>query len=383
MRKIIIAILTVTVFNYFPLLHALTHTKTENSLAEIENKIGNITLERLYTWGDSEESGHIFKTPTDIAVNHKNHYYIVDSALHCINVFDSNRKFIRKIGQPGQGPNDLLSPLHLSIDSNNRIWVFEAGNRRIQVFSETGGSLAILKVKQRMTSNLVFPQNNQIAFYNGLSAQKGEGLISVIDIKGITKTIIGQHMLLPRINLPFAGGKYDYCDVSFNEKTNVYYLSYKYSQMIQLFNKDGDLKSCIFYETPLDKLKLEWDPARKNYDLTGKKDNYSECVDSGTGVGGRLFIVISTRLPKENEGKSMLFYPGGQIVYTPRSKNYPEKTDMYRLMVFGTDGKIQAANQLDVFCDEIYIHKNRIFIIDKTFAQKIYEFKYNIKIQAR
>ncbi len=51
---------------------------------------------------------------------------------------------------------------------------------------------------------------------------------------------------------------------------------------------------------------------------------------------------------------------------------------MYGLMVFGADGKILAAKQLDIFCNEIAIYKDRIFMIDTTFAQLIYEYRYKI-----
>lgn len=378
MKKTIILLIAIICVHKPLLLLALPPESIKNSLSEINGKMGKITLELLYTWGDGDEEGHIFKTPSDIAVDSKNRVYIVDSALHCIKVFDSNRRFIRKIGGKGQGPADTLTPSHIGIDSNNIIWVFEYGNGRIQAFSETGTSLAILKVKQRITSNFVFPSSTQVALFDHESATKGEGIIAVIEKTGANTMIIGKQMLMPQIDIPMAGLKYDSCNMSFNRATKKYYVTYNYSQMIQQFKKNGKLEKCIFYDTPINKLKLSWDSKRNNYNIVEKKKFYSECIDSEIDDRGRFFIVVSTRLPKKNEGKSMLLYPNGTIVYLPRSKDYPEKTDMYRLMVFGADGKILAAKQLDVFCDEIYINKDRIFLIDKTFAQVIYEFKYEI-----
>lgn len=351
----------------------------KNSLSEIKSKLGRISLQLVRTWADDDEDSHHFKTPTDISIDSKNCIYIVDSALHCINVFDCKGQFIRKIGKRGQGPSDLLTPLRIGIDTNNTIWVWEIGNRRIQNFSETGTSLSNLKIPLIITSNIIFPSAEKIALYDHYSAKNGEGIIRVIDGNGVIVKKIGMNMLPPQVDLPWKGGKYDSHEIYYNNKTKVYFITYKYSQMIQLFQETGVLIACIFYDTPLNSLKLSWKQERRNYDIIGKKKYYSECVDLDIDDNGLIFIVISTRLPKKNERTSMVFYPGGTIAFRPISKRYPDKTDMYRLMVFGTDGKILASKQLDVFCTGIYINKNRIFIIDKTFAQAIYEYQYNIK----
>jgi hypothetical protein len=351
----------------------------KNSLSEIDSTSEKINLQLTRTWCDKDEEGYRFKTPTDIAVNSKNQTYIVDSALNCVRIFDSNGRFIRQIGRRGQGPGHMLTPMRIGIDANDTIWIFEFGNMRIQTFSETGTSISIFKTPMRLTSNLVFPSINQIALYDYYSAIKGEGIIKVFNRTGTIIRQIGLHMLPPQINLPWPGGEYDSAEISFNTKTQKYCISYKYSQMIQLFQMNGELIACIFYETPINKPELTWNTKRRNYDLKEKKKNYSECVDIALDNNGFVFVVISTRLPKENERTNMVFYPGGTIIHTPLSKKYPERTNMYRLMVFGIDGKIKAAKQLDVFCDGLYIDKNRIYIIDKTFAQAIYEYRYSIK----
>jgi hypothetical protein len=373
------ALLMVILFAFNLLLPGDPDIKiVKNSLSEIESKLGIISLQLVRTWSDDED-GYIFKTPTDIAVDSKNNIYIVDSALHCINVFNSNGQFFRKIGKRGQGPSDLLTPLNIGIDVNNIIWVCEIGNRRIQAFSETGTSLNTIKIPLMITSNIIFPSANKIALYDSNSAKNGDGIIKIIDQSGVIVKKIGINMMPPEVNLPWRGGKYDSHEITYNNKTRIYYVTYKYSQMIQLFQETGAITSCIFYDTPINSLKLAWIQKKGNYEIIENKKYYSECVDLAIDNNGLLFIVTSTRLPQKNERTSMVFYPGGTITYRPISKNYPEKTDMYRLMVFGADGKILAARQLDVFCHGIYIQNNRIFIIDKTFAQAIYEYKYNIK----
>jgi hypothetical protein len=351
----------------------------KNSLSEIDSKLGKISMQLVRTWNDEEENDFYFKTPADIVVDSENNVYIADSALHCINVFNSKGRFIRKIGTHGQGPGDILTPLHIGLDSNNILCVYEFGNRRIQFFSEKGVSFSIIKVDIPLTSNLVFPSKRQIALKDYYSARKGGGIISVLNDEGVKVQKIGTGMLPPRVALPWRGGEYDSHEISYCTKTKQYYIAYKYSQMIQVFQKTGQFSSCIFYDTPINKLKMKWQSKNSNFDLITKKKEYSECTDLSIDDDGRIFVIVTTRQPLENERKSMLFLRDGAIQYYPRSKEFPEKTDMYRLMVLGTDGKILAAKQLNFFCDNIYIHKNRIFIIDMTFNRAIYEFKYAIE----
>lgn len=351
----------------------------KNSLDEIESKSGKITLDLVRKWVSNEDDdSYYFKTPTDIAVDSKNNIYIVDCALHYVNVFSSDGRYIRKIGQRGQGPGDLLTPEHIGIDEHDAVWIYETGNRRIQCFSGTGASLSISRIQFMISSNIIFPSPNTIALYDYKSAEKGEGIVRIIDRSGVLVNKIGMRMLPPRVDNPWFGGTYDYHGITFNRVNKTYFIAYKYSQMIQIFSTNGEMTACVFYDTPINTLKLVWEPKKMNYDLVDRKKYYSECVDLAIDDSGLLFIVISTRKTRDNEQESMVIIPGGTIMYRPVSKDYPEETDMYRLMVFGSDGKILAARQLTVFCDGIYIHKNHIFIIDRTFTQAIYEYRYSI-----
>ena len=352
----------------------------KNSLCEINNKCDKITLNPVMVWGseDSTDDMNYFKAPEDIVVDNENRVYIADSSLHCIKVFDENGHFIRQIGRRGQGPGDLLSPLNISINETNVIWVNDFGNRRIQKFTTSGAYLSVFKTPNLYTSNLIITRESKIALLDSFLAEKGKGIILIYNQTGAEIQRIGTHMLPPGIDLPWTGGKHDSVMFSYNIKTQQYYIAYTYSQMIHIFDKNTKLKKCIFYDTPINKLQLAWKPTRNNFDLIKKSNNYSKCVALTVDNDDSIFIVISTRSLKKNEITSMTFIDG-RMTYTPGNKGFPVKTDLYRLMVFGADGKILATKQLDVFCDKIYIHNNRIFIIDKIFQKVIYEYQYKIK----
>ncbi|MES0447357.1 MAG: hypothetical protein ABUJ92_12505 [Desulfobacterales bacterium] len=59
-------------------------------------------------------------------------------------------------------------------------------------------------------------------------------------------------------------------------------------------------------------------------------------------------------------------------------KEFPEKTDLFRLLVFDFNGNIIASKILPVYCDQLYVHGNRLFIIDTYRLMKIYEHRFEI-----
>ena len=63
---------------------------------------------------------------------------IADSQRHEIVICDANGKFITKFGRRGTGPGEFNFPTHVSADGAGHIYVTDSMNYRIQVF-DTGG----------------------------------------------------------------------------------------------------------------------------------------------------------------------------------------------------------------------------------------------------
>jgi len=56
-----------------------------------------------------------------------------------------------------------------------------------------------------------------------------------------------------------------------------------------------------------------------------------------------------------------------------------ENIDVYRLLVFNPEGKVIAETPLTVICNGIYVHGNRIFIIDGSLNQRILEYEMSFE----
>ncbi len=85
-----------------------------------------------------------FNRPEGLCVDAQDRLYVADSCNHRIQVFASDGQFLRAYGRPGQGQGDLSYPYDLCVDAAGRQYVCEFGNSRIQVFDPNGGCLEII-----------------------------------------------------------------------------------------------------------------------------------------------------------------------------------------------------------------------------------------------
>ena len=60
--------------------------------------------------------------------------YVADSCNHRIQIFSSDGKFIRQYGRAGSGLGELSYPYDIAVDARGYQFVCEFGNSRIQIF---------------------------------------------------------------------------------------------------------------------------------------------------------------------------------------------------------------------------------------------------------
>ncbi|HEU0039625.1 MAG TPA: NHL repeat-containing protein, partial [Verrucomicrobiae bacterium] len=75
-----------------------------------------------------------FNRPEGICVDAQDRLYVADSCNHRIQIFSSDGKFIRQYGRPGSGWGELSYPYDIAVDADGNQFVCEFGNSRIQVF---------------------------------------------------------------------------------------------------------------------------------------------------------------------------------------------------------------------------------------------------------
>ena len=101
-----------------------------NSLAKIYRQ-GKIVLKpEMIIDSSSLPPGVLFVGVASISFDSLGNLYFLDFKDNNIKKFDSAGKFLKIIGQKGQGPGDFSSPVSFDV-AKDRIFVWDMGNRRI------------------------------------------------------------------------------------------------------------------------------------------------------------------------------------------------------------------------------------------------------------
>ena len=108
----------------------------------------------LGTGGKTGNPPEAFTEPNDVVVGPDGSIYVSEShsaqfidaptpeAVGRISKFSPDGKFIKSFGSYGYGQGQFRGPHSLAFDSQNRLFVADRGNRRIQIFDQDGKHLA-------------------------------------------------------------------------------------------------------------------------------------------------------------------------------------------------------------------------------------------------
>ncbi|HEX5222272.1 MAG TPA: 6-bladed beta-propeller, partial [Verrucomicrobiae bacterium] len=121
-----------TQWPYAKLDTPLTARPPENAGSETGAPAGEATL--LQVIGRAGTGPGEFNRAEGICVDAQDRIYVADSCNHRIQVFDATGKFLREFGHAGTRLGELSYPYDVAVDRAGNIFVCEFGNSRIQVF---------------------------------------------------------------------------------------------------------------------------------------------------------------------------------------------------------------------------------------------------------
>lgn len=94
------------------------------------------------TPGQEGAEGEPFRLPTDVAFDSKGFMYISDGYGNArMHKFTPDGKLITSWGRPGTGPGEFDLVHCVRIDSDDKLWVLDRSNNRIQFFDTEGNYL--------------------------------------------------------------------------------------------------------------------------------------------------------------------------------------------------------------------------------------------------
>ncbi len=99
-----------------------------------------------FSWGGhGSELGH-FLRPQGLAVDEQDRLWVADACNHRVQVFDAvgdQAKLLFSWGEMGEAAGQLRYPYNIALAKDGTVWIVEFGNHRIQQFTRQGESLAV------------------------------------------------------------------------------------------------------------------------------------------------------------------------------------------------------------------------------------------------
>src|SRR5258707_8338598 len=124
----------------FPLTPALSPGEREKTPTERTT----VSIEFANSFGHAGTGPGEFNRPEGLCVDAQDRVYVADSCNHRIQIFSSDGKFLRAYGKAGSGKGELSYPYDICVDAAGRQYVCEFGNSRIQVFDANDRSIEII-----------------------------------------------------------------------------------------------------------------------------------------------------------------------------------------------------------------------------------------------
>jgi len=87
----------------------------------------------ISTFGQLGDGSGDFNRPKGVAVDREGHIYVVEGLHDVVQIFDQEGRFLLGFGAPGHGDGELWLATGIAI-ANDRIYVADSSNRRVQVF---------------------------------------------------------------------------------------------------------------------------------------------------------------------------------------------------------------------------------------------------------
>ena len=88
----------------------------------------------MCTWGGTGSEPGKFDTPHCVKVDKNDRVFILDRTNSRIQIFDDQDQLLEVLGKPGAGPGEFNNPWSIALDSEGNLYVADSRNHRVQKF---------------------------------------------------------------------------------------------------------------------------------------------------------------------------------------------------------------------------------------------------------
>ncbi len=97
----------------------------------------SLQFERITRLGVEDGEGALEAFPLDVARDESGRFYVLSAARSAPAVFDSDGKFLSRLGRVGQGPREFRWPLEVVVLPGDSLLVIDGENQRMTILSAT------------------------------------------------------------------------------------------------------------------------------------------------------------------------------------------------------------------------------------------------------
>lgn len=88
--------------------------------------------------GDETNQSHALFTPTNLGLDTKGNLYVSDTGAFRVQMYDANGKFVRSVGEMGDGLGQFARVKGIALDRENRLYAADAMSQVVQIFNDDG-----------------------------------------------------------------------------------------------------------------------------------------------------------------------------------------------------------------------------------------------------
>ena len=355
-------------------------------------KTPKVTLEPVRTIGDVDtaDENMAFYMPSAIAVDGAGDLYILDTGNHRIQKFGPDGKFLASLGRQGQGPGEFYYPSWLAVDDKGFLWVSDPNNQRIQVLTPDGKDHKTLKVLQQGSGPVFLgkagelvegaPRMRLMMNPDEKQPESLPKLVKVLDLAGKAVREFGEPVDFKNELVNSAAN-----DVILTvDGDGQVYLVFPAQNRIEKYAADGRLLWRADRELPYSmEIKDKGEIKRDGGNMSVRGPQLNRCAGGiAVDAKGRIWVVTMTRQLKKEEQVGLMMTAtmdqgGGRTIgYKPQGDGLELRTtDAYKLEVFDADGALLGSLPLGSFVDGIFIHGDRLFLMDKFRGTQFKEYR--------
>jgi len=343
------------------------------STADMDKFEGRIKLNLIDTWGDDDDDDHkIYKIPIEFKIDSQGNVYILDMGQVFIKKYKNSGEYICNIGKRGEGPGEYMRPSHMFLDREDNFHVAEYMRNYEFIYDQRGKFSHRIKVKGNLLAAFFLESGRRI----NLEMSTTGGLGYKIVERDRNQKLIREFLQVTCVKWGSSTWEELLCSL---DKEGSIYAALKATPIIRKFSKEGKFLWEIQYEPPFKTChKITEDKNKCKLKLMLSKSDmivHGFCTDEHN----RVYLVIKNK-PINKEMKriySLISSTGGRIKTGRKATDEFDATDLFRLLVFNHLGDLINSKKMAVFCDQISIYKDHLYILDTYYSTHLYKYKIN------